>query len=138
MIGLVGLSEYSAFFPRALSGGMVQKAILARALIAGPRILLLDEPFTSLDGITRELMQELLISLCKKAGISMVFVTHDLDEALLIGDRVILLSPRPGRPLHELPVTLPRPRIVRGMRCAGYSDLRNELGQLAFQYYRAQ
>ncbi|WP_312526511.1 ABC transporter ATP-binding protein [Paracoccus sp. (in: a-proteobacteria)] len=98
---LVGLSRFAASYPRSLSGGMQQRVALARALCAEPQILLMDEPFASLDAQSRELMQGEVLKLSRSgrdgASRTVVFVTHSVDEALLLGDRILLMSPRPGR-----------------------------------------
>lgn len=108
---LVGLTRFADAWPRELSGGMQQRAALARALAARPRLLLMDEPFAALDAQTRELMQTGLLRLTGAAGgPTVVFVTHSVDEALLLADRILLLSPRPGRVVEELAVPFPRPR----------------------------
>lgn len=98
VLATVGLSRFAQSFPRELSGGMQQRVALARALAADPQILLMDEPFASLDAQSRELMQAEVARLAQnRSGRSVVFVTHSVDEALVLGDRVVLMSPRPGR-----------------------------------------
>jgi NitT/TauT family transport system ATP-binding protein len=107
---LVGLARFAGAYPHELSGGMKQRAALARALATEPEILLMDEPFASIDAQARELMQfELMRIWAARRGV-VVFVTHSVDEAVLLADRVLLMSPRPGRILEELDVPLPRPR----------------------------
>lgn len=107
---LVGLSRFAEAFPHELSGGMKQRAALARALVTEPEILLMDEPFASIDAQTRELMQvELLRIWGARRGV-VVFVTHSVDEAVLLADRVLLMGPRPGRIVESHTVGLPRPR----------------------------
>src|SRR5262252_7745726 len=107
---LVGLDGFEHSYPHELSGGMQQRVGLARALAIEPRILLMDEPFAALDAQTREFMQMELSRIWEKLGIAVVFVTHSLDEALFLADRVVLISPRPGRVQELLTVSLPRPR----------------------------
>ncbi|RRH70301.1 ABC transporter ATP-binding protein [Falsigemmobacter faecalis] len=103
MLAMVGLSRFAESYPRELSGGMQQRVALARALAADPDILLMDEPFASLDAQSRELMQAEISRLSRQgAGRSVVFVTHSVDEALVLGDRVVLMSPRPGRVAKSL------------------------------------
>lgn len=112
MLGAVGLSGVADKLPHQLSGGMRQRVALARALAVEPEVLLLDEPFASLDFQTRLLMQRYLLSVWQRFGTTIVFVTHQVDEALLLADRVILISAGPGRVLDELAVDMDRPRDV--------------------------
>lgn len=107
---LVGLERFAGSFPAALSGGMRQRLALARALACEPSILLMDEPFASLDAQSRELMQAELMRLTAGRPCTVVFVTHSVDEALLLGDRIVLMSPRPGQIQDEMRVPFPRPR----------------------------
>jgi NitT/TauT family transport system ATP-binding protein len=107
---LVGLSEFAASYPHQLSGGMAQRAALARALVNEPQLLILDEPLGKLDSLTRLCMQGELLKLWQKAGFSVLLVTHDVEEALFLANRVVVFSPRPARTLTELPVDLPYPR----------------------------
>ena len=109
-LDLVGLSRFADAYPHELSGGMKQRAALARALVTEPEILLMDEPFASIDAQTRELMQMELLRLWGARRGIVVFVTHSVDEAVLLADRVLLMSPRPGRILESHEVPLPRPR----------------------------
>lgn len=97
----VGLADFGEAYPRELSGGMKHRAAFARALINEPSVLFLDEPFAALDAITRASMQQLLIEIWAESNMSIVFVTHDVGEAALLGDRVVLMSPRPGR-IHQI------------------------------------
>ncbi|TKD14549.1 ABC transporter ATP-binding protein [Rhodobacter capsulatus] len=107
---LVQLEAFAEAFPHQLSGGMAQRVALARALINHPPLLLLDEPLGKLDALTRLSMQSELLHLWRKVGFSAVLVTHDVEEALLLSDRVIVLSDRPAQIVAELPVALPHPR----------------------------
>lgn len=107
---LVGLSEFAASYPHQLSGGMAQRAALARALVNEPQLLILDEPLGKLDSLTRLSMQGELLKLWQKAGFSVLLVTHDVEEALFLANRVVVFSPRPARTLTELSVDLPYPR----------------------------
>ncbi len=114
-IALVGLAGFERAYPYQLSGGMQQRVGLARALALEPDILLMDEPFGSLDAQTRELMQDELLRIWESAPRTMVFVTHSIDEAIAIGDRVVLLSQRPARVRETLAIDIPRPRTVAGV-----------------------
>jgi len=109
-IARVGLLGFGDHWPRQLSGGMQQRCALARALANDPEILLLDEPFGALDHQTRELMQELLLEIWEADCKTVLFVTHDIDEAIFLANRVLVMSARPGRIKAEVPVPLPHPR----------------------------
>ena len=109
-LALVGLEAYSDYLPRALSGGMKQRVALARVLVRAPRILLMDEPFGALDPHTREEMQELLVRLAGQHGQTVLFVTHDVAEAVSLADRVLMLDGQSGRIGRELAMDLARPR----------------------------
>ena len=110
VLKLVKLEGFADFFPHQLSGGMAQRAALARALVNDPKLLLLDEPFGKLDSLTRLKMQNELLDLWKSAGFTALLVTHDVEEALLLADRVIVLSDRPASIVAEVRVDQPHPR----------------------------
>jgi ABC-type nitrate/sulfonate/bicarbonate transport system ATPase subunit len=107
---LVGLESFANAYPHHLSGGMAQRVALARALINHPKILLLDEPLGALDAFTRMRMQDEVLQLWQARGTTMLLVTHDIDEAIYMSDRIVIMSPRPGRVERDIPVTLARPR----------------------------
>lgn len=110
ILGQMGLAEFLAHYPHQLSGGMQQRVNLARVLVNRPRVILMDEPFCSLDAQARLQMQELLLSLWREFHMTVVFVTHEVDEALFLSDRVVVLSQRPARIKSEVSINLPRPR----------------------------
>ena len=106
----VGLGHFADVWPHQLSGGMAQRAAIARALVRRPNLLLLDEPFSALDSFTRQQLQEHLIQLWEDGGFTMVFVTHDIEEAVALSDRIIVLRGQPGRVVGDHRIALPRPR----------------------------
>lgn len=109
-LALVGLTEFWNYLPREISGGMKQRVALARVLILKPQILLMDEPFASLDAQTREEMQHLLLSLWEKLSHTIIFVTHDVNEAITLSDRILVMGKNPGRIREDIHVGLARPR----------------------------
>ena len=109
-IAQVGLRGFEDHYPKQLSGGMQQRVAIARALANDPKILLLDEPFGALDNQTRVLMQELLLGIWEQAQKTVMFVTHDIDEAIFMASRVVVMSARPGRIKAEVPIDFPHPR----------------------------
>ena len=121
---LVGLSAFANAYPHQLSGGMAQRAGIARGLVNRPNALFLDEPFGALDAITKTRLQDELQDIWAKERITMVLVTHDVEEAVYLGDRVVVMSPQPGRIRDIIPVELPRPRLRTSQRLV---DVRNRV-----------
>lgn len=124
LIELVRLKGFEQSYPRELSGGMAQRVAIARALLRSPDILLLDEPFGALDAFTRSHMQEVLLDIWQKNRTTMLFVTHDLDEAVFLGERVVIMNPRPGHIRNILPIDLPYPRKRSGN---AFQELRHKV-----------
>jgi NitT/TauT family transport system ATP-binding protein len=112
LLKLVGLAGFEDYYPRQLSGGMRQRVNLARALAIDPQILLMDEPFSALDAQTREIMQTELMRIWEEGRKTVLFVTHQIDEAVFLSDRILVLARRPGRIQETVTVTLPRPRTL--------------------------
>ncbi len=110
-IKLVGLTDFAKNKPASLSGGMAQRAAIARALVGNPDVLLMDEPFAALDALTRLRMQEALLDIWQKHKITVVFVTHDIDEAIALSSRIIVMTPRPGKISDIFDIVLPYPRL---------------------------
>ncbi len=123
----VGLKGFDQHYPKQLSGGMQQRVAIARALANGPRMLLMDEPFGALDHQTRELMQELLLGIWEAERKTVLFVTHDIDEAVFMGSRVVVMSARPGRIKLDRPVELPHPRHYSVKTSPAFAALKAEL-----------
>jgi NitT/TauT family transport system ATP-binding protein len=133
-VELMGLKGFEKCYPHQLSGGMQQRAGLARALAISPSLLLMDEPFGALDAQTREMMQEELLFILEKDKTTMIFVTHSIDEAILLGDRIVMMSRRPGRIREILPVEIPRPRKILSVRShPRYLELRNSIWEMLKQ-----
>ena len=115
LLDLVGLTSFADALPVQLSGGMRQRVGIARVLVMNPRALLMDEPFGALDAQTRLSMQQLLLDVWQKLNTTVLFVTHDIDEAILLSDRICVMSPRPGRIIKTIPIDLPRPRSIASL-----------------------
>jgi NitT/TauT family transport system ATP-binding protein len=127
-LDLVGLGRYPDYYPYQLSGGMQQRVAIARALARRPRVLLMDEPFSALDAMMRVELQDLLLNLWADLGLTILFVTHDLDEALYLAQRVIMLGASPGRVVEDVPVPLAYPRRQMETRSEpAYLHLREQL-----------
>jgi NitT/TauT family transport system ATP-binding protein len=130
ILKLVGLSGFEAFYPAQLSGGMQQRVEIARVLINQPRVLLMDEPFSALDAQTRGMMQEVLLDIWGKIPTTTVFVTHDIDEALFLADRLLVMSTRPGRIIEDLRLDFPRPRTTELVTSHQFSRLKRHCLEL--------
>jgi ABC-type nitrate/sulfonate/bicarbonate transport system ATPase subunit len=126
-IAQVGLKGFERHFPKQLSGGMQQRTAIARALANDPRMLLMDEPFGALDHQTRELMQELLLGIWERQRKTVLFVTHDIDEAVFMGSRVVVMSARPGRIKLQREIELPHPRHYSVKTTPAFAALKAEL-----------
>jgi len=123
----VGLRGFERHYPAELSGGMKQRVGIARVLIMEPEVLLMDEPFGSLDAQTRSVMQELLLSVWERQHQTVLFITHDVEEALLLADTVCVMTARPGRIKKRLAVDLPRPRTLETTTSPRFNDLKREV-----------
>lgn len=110
LLNKVGLEAFGHAYPHELSGGMRQRAAIAQALAVDPQVLLMDEPFGALDDVTRRALQTMIVELWRETGMTVFFVTHNIEEALLVAQRVVVFCPHPGRPILDLPVTLEWPR----------------------------
>ncbi len=122
LLRLIGIEDFADHYPRQLSGGMKQRVALARTLANDPDVLLCDEPFAALDAMTRQVLQGELSRIVETAGKTCLFITHSIDEALLLADRIVVLSARPGRVKTTLENDLPRPRTADVQLSEGYLD----------------
>jgi NitT/TauT family transport system ATP-binding protein len=129
LLNLVGLKGFEKNYPNELSGGMQQRASISRALIHDPQLLLMDEPFGALDALTREKMNLEILRIWQETGKTILFVTHGIQEAVFLADRVIVLSARPARMVATIEVNLPRPRTME-------IKAEKEFGQLCLEIYR--
>lgn len=129
-IAMTGLAGFESHYPHQLSGGMRQRVNVARALAVNPRILLLDEPFAALDAQTREIMQTELLSIWRESRKTVLLITHQIDEAVFLSDRVIVFSARPGSVREEVPVTLQRPRDLELKRTPEFVGLVDRIWKL--------
>jgi ABC-type nitrate/sulfonate/bicarbonate transport system ATPase subunit len=128
-----GLGDFVDHYPHALSGGMRQRVALMRTLAVHRDVLLLDEPFGALDSQTRLEMQQWLLEVWSELDRTVVFVTHDVDEAVFLADRVVVMTPRPGRVAAEVPVTIPRPRSLETLTSPAFTDLKRRVLGLLYR-----
>jgi NitT/TauT family transport system ATP-binding protein len=129
-LNLVGLNGFENHYPHQLSGGMRQRVNLARALTSAPSVMLMDEPFAALDAQTREVMQAELMRIWRETGKTIVFVTHQIDEAVFLSDRVIVLTARPGQVRAEVEINLPRPRDLAVKRLPEFAEHNYEIWRM--------
>ncbi|MEO1404645.1 MAG: ABC transporter ATP-binding protein [Cyanobacteria bacterium J06635_1] len=129
-LNLVGLAKYRNAYPSQLSGGMQQRASIVRALVNSPSVLLMDEPFAALDAQTRHMMQELLLTIWSTLKTTVIFVTHDIEEAIFLGDRIFVMGVQPGRIKAELEIPLARPRHVDDMLTPEFTQLNRQVFEL--------
>jgi NitT/TauT family transport system ATP-binding protein len=126
-IALVGLQRFATAYPHQLSGGMKQRVAIARVLANDAELVLMDEPFGALDAMTRERLQDELLDIWQRTGLTVMFVTHSIEEAIFLADRVVVMSPGPGRIETEMRIELPRPRDVSA---PDFNDIRRELSRM--------
>ncbi len=126
-VKMVGLSGFESHYPHELSGGMKQRVGLARALATDPDVLLMDEPFAALDAQTRDLMQVELLRIWQEAKKTVLFVTHQIDEAIYLSDRVMVMTKRPGHAKRMFPIELPRPRDYEMRVTPEFNELKLEI-----------
>src|SRR6202035_2555129 len=124
-LDMVGLTKFAGFYPRELSGGMKQRIAIAQMLACGPSVFLMEEPFGALDALTREVLQDQLLQLWERDRKTVLFVTHSIDEAVLLSYRVVIMGTKPGRVSQIVPINLPRPRQLAEIRAhPDFSTLR--------------
>jgi NitT/TauT family transport system ATP-binding protein len=134
VLKLTGLEAFARAYPDQLSGGMAQRAALARTLAPEPDVLLLDEPFSALDAMTRERLDGELLTLWQQTGTTIVLVTHSISEAVFVADRVLVMSPRPGRVVAEVPVEAPRPRSLSGSSASMFSAAADQVREVLARF----
>jgi NitT/TauT family transport system ATP-binding protein len=134
-IALVGLQRFADAYPHQLSGGMKQRVAIARVLANDAELILMDEPFGALDAMTRERLQDELLDIWQRTGLTVLFVTHSIEEAVFLADRIVVMSPGPGRIESEVTVPLPRPRSVVAPE---FNELRRELSQQLHSHHARQ
>ncbi|MEP2650854.1 MAG: ABC transporter ATP-binding protein [Paraglaciecola sp.] len=132
MLNMVGLSEFSEHLPDQLSGGMQQRVGIARALLMDPEILIMDEPFSALDALTREQMGFELLDIWRQKPKTVLFITHSISEAVLLADKVLVLSPRPAQIIEDLTINLPRPRTLNTISTSRFSAYTDHIRQLIY------
>jgi NitT/TauT family transport system ATP-binding protein len=126
-VSLVGLQRFADAYPHQLSGGMKQRVAIARVLANDADVVLMDEPFGALDAMTRERLQDELLDIWQRTGLTVMFVTHSIEEAIFLADRVVVMSPGPGRIETEMRIDLPRPRDVSA---PDFNEIRRELSRM--------
>ena len=134
LLAEMGLADFARSYPKELSGGMKQRVAIARALANDPKVLLMDEPFGALDAQTRETMQEELTRLWERTGKTIVFVTHDIDEAIFLGDTVFVMTPRPGRLREIISIDIPRPRTLDEIGTPRFAELKHQILELIVEH----
>jgi ABC-type nitrate/sulfonate/bicarbonate transport system ATPase subunit len=134
LLNEMGLTEFANAYPRELSGGMQQRVAIARALANDPKALLMDEPFGALDALTRASAQRFLTEVWERHRRTIVFVTHDVEEAILLADRVVVMSPRPGRVREVIEVTIPRPRTATMVTAPEFVEVKRRILELIFEH----
>jgi NitT/TauT family transport system ATP-binding protein len=132
LLATVGLAGFENRYPRELSGGMQQRAAIARTLVYDSSLLLMDEPFAALDAMTREELNLELLRIWKITGRTVLFVTHNIPEAVLLSDRIVVMTPRPGKIKEVVPVPLERPRTLELMGTARFGDIANRIRALLY------
>lgn len=130
LLGLAGLLSFENHYPDQLSGGMKQRVGIVRALATGPQVLLMDEPFGALDAQTRVVMQEILTNMWQQLRLSVLFITHDIEESIFLSDKVYVMTARPGRIKAEIPVPLPRPRTAEMTSSPAFVAIQQQLKAL--------
>jgi NitT/TauT family transport system ATP-binding protein len=130
LLGLAGLLAFENHYPSQLSGGMKQRVGIVRALATSPQVLLMDEPFGALDAQTRSVMQEILTNMWQRLRLSVLFITHDIEEAIFLSDRIYVMTARPGRIKAELKVDLPRPRKPEMMETPAFAAMERQIRAL--------
>jgi len=133
LLAMVGLSDFENKYPMELSGGMQQRAAISRALVSDPKILLMDEPFGALDAMTREQMNLDLQRIWRESGKTVVLITHSIPEAVFLGDRVIVMTPRPGRITRVVDVPIMRPRSLDAMGEPLFGRLTNDIRRVLYE-----
>lgn len=136
-LGLVGLGGFENYLPKELSGGMKQRVAIAQTLACEPEVILMDEPFGSLDSLTRESLQDEILQVWQTSGKTILFVTHSIEEAVYLGQRVLVMSPRPGAIVREFEIALPYPRTPALRTSRALAEMRQEIWQIIQQGARA-